>query len=308
MVAILLLILKIIGIVLLTLLGLILVLVLLALFYPLRYRLTGDIPDMEHRRISLRVCWLLCVVRFSFLLDGVMEPQMCFRIFGIPIWRSPEKERNRKRYKARKEQTAQKDSDLEPDHLQELTQDRENDFSQNIEEYRGTVSENEYVPVEDVDENLSESPKRKLFSKVRSIWSFIRSLPDKVRRLKKGLHRKSKDLGTILGDENNRQAVKLIWGELISLLKRYGPKKVRADMNFGTEDPALTGQILAVLSLMPFLFGSGIVIQPDFNSKKIYVKGTFDIRGRIQACHILGSLIRLYKNQNIKRLLKRFIK
>lgn len=149
---------------------------------------------------------------------------------------------------------------------------------------------------------------KSLWNRIRSILLLIRSLPDRVRSFTTNLHRKSQDLGKIIKDENNRQAFGLLWTELLSLLKRYGPKRVCADVDFGTNDPALTGQILAVLSMMPFLFGGNISIRPDFESEQLYVKGTFDIRGRIQAYHMLGSLIRLYKDKKIKRLLKQLRK
>ena len=147
--------------------------------------------------------------------------------------------------------------------------------------------------------SVSEEPKKSVFAR-------LRSFPGQVKRFFGNLHRRGKDLGKIIGDERNRQSFGLIWKELKMLLIRYGPRKIRADVEFGTADPALTGQVLGVLSMLPFIYRKGISIRPDFNAEQLYLTGTADIRGRIQVCHLLGSLFRLYKDQNVKRLLGRF--
>ena len=93
MVAVLLLILKIIGILLLSVLGLVLVLLLLVLFWPIGYRLTGDMPDPEHRKVCLRVRWLSVLVRFLLVLDDSGDPG------------NPGMEESRKRESWKEEQT-----------------------------------------------------------------------------------------------------------------------------------------------------------------------------------------------------------
>lgn len=322
MVAILLLILKIIGILLLILLGLALVFILLLLFYPLRYRLAGEIPDMEHRRICLKVQWLLCVARFSMMLDETNEPQMRLRIFGIPVWRSPEKNPG-KSHRSRRKEDVQSNTDNSDGFIgyAKLSSDEDTNsaeaFDPFVDEDDGKEAEYD-MQTQEIDFSADDQPTnlvKKIWNKIRSLWQrirsvfrFIRSLPERGRSFTANLHRKSQNLGRIIKDENNRQAFGLLWAELLSLLKRYSPKRVCADVDFGTNDPAMTGQILAVLSMMPFLFGGNIAIRPDFESEQLYVKGTFDIRGRIQTCHVIGSLIRLYKDKHIKRLLRQLRK
>ncbi|MCI5621501.1 MAG: DUF2953 domain-containing protein [Lachnospiraceae bacterium] len=300
MVAILLLILKIIGILLLVLLELALVFIILLLFYPLSYRLIGEIPDMEHRRICFRAHWLLFVARFSLMLDETNEPQMCLRIFGIPVWRSPGKVRRSKKRKKIVDDPFEEEN--QETAVTEENQEAAVDYDIQAQE----------IAVSTDDDQASEASVphavKRFFDKIRIFWRCIRTLPDRIQTFFHNLHRKSQDLGKIIKDENNRQAFGMLWTELLSLLKRYGPKRVCADVDFGTNDPALTGQILAVLSMMPFLFGRNISIRPDFESEQLYVKGTFDIRGRIQTYHMLGSLIRLYKDKKIKRLLKQLRK
>lgn len=107
-------------------------------------------------------------------------------------------------------------------------------------------------------------------------------------------------------DEQNRSAVRFVLGDVIGLLKKYGPKHMKADVAYGMEDPAATGQVLAVLSVLPFLYYDKVSIMPDFEAERFYIEGSWDIRGRIQVIHLLKAAIQIWRNPDVKHFIKQF--
>lgn len=105
-------------------------------------------------------------------------------------------------------------------------------------------------------------------------------------------------------DEGNIRVGKLVWKELVGLLKRYRPRSVKADVNYCMGDPARTGQVLGGLAMLPFLYTQKVSIVPDFESEEFYVNGSWDIKGHIQVFPMIRAGLRIYKNQDVKKLIK----
>ena len=72
-------------------------------------------------------------------------------------------------------------------------------------------------------------------------------------------------------------------------------------------DTALTGQVLGILCMLPFLYKYEFHIYPDFESERIYISGTYDIRGKIRLIHLLAVVIRLLVNKQTRTFLKRIV-
>lgn len=88
----------------------------------------------------------------------------------------------------------------------------------------------------------------KISKTIRSIVEKIKAIPQKF----KNIGSKIKKVNQWIQDEQNRSAVRFVLGAVIGLLKKYGPKHMKADVAYGMEDPAATGQVLAALSVLPF--------------------------------------------------------
>lgn len=56
----------------------------------------------------------------------------------------------------------------------------------------------------------------------------------------------------IVTDTKNQYAVRRLWEELLYLLKHFGFRKIHTELTFALADPALTGQVLGILCMMPF--------------------------------------------------------
>lgn len=134
---------------------------------------------------------------------------------------------------------------------------------------------------------------------------------DKKRKKKKSPITIAKELGTgllamivFINDEKNKNVATIVIKEIKSILKHYGPRHGKGKVKFGTSDPSITGKTLGFLSLMPCMYQKGFHLIPDFQSDRLYIYGTIRIKGRCRGIHILKSAFVLWKNPQIRDILK----
>lgn len=312
--AVLLLILKIIGIILLILLGLILLILAVVLFVPVRYQVSGSIGEKTTVRIA--VTWLLHAVswRAAYEEEGFSSQ---LRIFGI----------------ARKEKKPDDgepgEDDIEEPKERSAAEDTLTDGEQKTagtpadgeketagisadgeKETAGALAGGQQKTAGILDDGPAVLGKRRggLF---RRIWERIRAffagLVRKLRQLRAGIKealKKIKDVRTFLTDERHREALPLIFTELKYLLTHFKFRRIRTDLTFSMGDPALTGQVLGGLCMLPFLYRYQVQVYPDFEAENTYVTGTFDIKGRARGLHIVVSAVRLLGKKEFRIWLK----
>lgn len=318
--AVLLLILKIIGIILLILLGLILLILAVVLFVPVRYQVSGSIGEKTTVRIA--VTWLLHAVswRAAYEEEGFSSQ---LRIFGItrkgkkPDDGEPGEDDREDGAEEPEERSAADalltDGEQKTDGI--LT-DGEQGEAERFDERQAKkvcAGAKEPDPAEHKElEQANPAVRRKqrggLF---RRIWERIRAffagLVRKLRQLRAGIKealKKIKDVRTFLTDERHREALPLIFTELKYLLTHFKFRRIRTDLTFSMGDPALTGQVLGGLCMLPFLYRYQVQVYPDFEAENTYVTGTFDIKGRARGLHIAVSAVRLLGKKEFRIWLK----
>lgn len=287
-----LLILKIIGILLLAVLGLFLIAVILVLFVPARYAVKGQIED--EIAVKGQVTWLLHLLAFRFSYENE-ELEQELKICGI-------------RKKA-------KDEDCEADWADEA-EDADKAEDNEEDEVTGEKPENNLrqdkpaeTDVEQVQSILENEPgSLSFFEKIKTTLFGIKekfaSIKEKLVSIKSSIS----NIKSILTDETNKKVAGLLWKELLYLLKHFRFRKLRTDLSFSMGDPALTGQTLGVLSMMPVLYQYEFHVYPDFESDKLYVRGTFDVKGRARGLYLLVIIIRLLKEKECRMLIKKIMK
>ncbi len=356
--AVIILILKAIGIFLLAVLILLLLLLSAALFVPVRYELRGNFQDRY--RLRVHVHWFLHALSLWFAYEG--KGVTCdVRIFGIKKKEKPDGEAGQKEEKKRGRrfgagrrgrQTAEADREetmsadgnpAEPDDERkradgdpaEPVDGRENaaeTVSQKAEsrdaadteaeaagEYalsgdgeerpRGTVGD-----VGQADEMYSSGrdiqKKRAaggIFRRLRDL--FVR-VTDAVMRIPESLAQSGQKLTELKGkvlDETNKIAVARIWKELVYLLRHFRFRRIRSELTFSLGDPALTGQALGILAMLPFLYRYETGVFPDFESDRWYVRGTVSAKGHAHLVHLLVSIVRLWRRKELRIFVKRFM-
>ena len=329
MLHIILLILKIIGIVLLCVVGILLLAIACVLCVPVRYRIRltremgEDKPPVE---VSVKVTWLLHLV--NILVRYPAEVMVRARILIFTVFRIPEKEKKEKKTgrakKAEKQRNAKQPDEKENGETPvEAEKDTIADADVVTNTQEVTISEETKVSAESAvteeDTSLEGSEEKKnLFAKIRELLTKIKQIIEKVKDFFKNIQytiRKFCDkikavldniqyYREILESDSFRQSFESCKGELGWVLGKLKPDKFETDIIVGTEDPATTGEILAVCGILYPLFGQHVRIVGDFDCEETHIEGQLYIRGRIRAFTFIRTAVRIYFNKDIKKLIK----
>lgn len=314
MLQIILLVLKIIGIILLCILGLLILAVLMVLFVPVRYRAIVHYHDdlVAKGKIS----WLLHIISLTVSYENG-ELQKIIRIFGIKY-----KKRERKPKKVKKRALAKAES-VEQEHeltkAVDMTESNEPTESVNETvqpfkaEQQEKISESEQKnqpksetedtadPEEEQKESLLAKWKRfvkMLYKLFHNIQYTIQRIYDKIKQIIGKLEYYT----DLIQDEHNQAVLKLLFGQLGVVFGHIKPRKFRMDLSIGTEDPATTGSILAVLGIIYPLFEGGLHVTPYYNESVF--ETDLDLKGRMTAFVFLRTAWKIYFDKDVKRLLK----
>lgn len=306
-------ILKILGIILLTVVGILLFLLFLLLFYPIGYRVEGHSEDKW--KIHGSVYWLFHAVSYHFIYDGTaFHTQL--KLFGIQ-----KKQKKRVENDAGYEEDDGKEDGISEDAAEDTDKYIPIETPDIIEQPSSSTQPGGTVLFaatedRDIQDRLPEEEKKTSSAKKTGESKKRKEpLPDKIRSkiryftdLFCNIKEKGKELKAFLTDESNRKAFSYIWKELVYLLKHMWFEKLKTELDFSAGDPARTGEVLGILSLMPFLYQYQVGVYPDFESEEIYISGSFLVKGHFKLLHLLLSIVRLLLHEECRRLMKRIMK
>lgn len=114
----------------------------------------------------------------------------------------------------------------------------------------------------------------------------------------KELIRKKELVMDFLTNEFHKAAFRKAINELKRLLMRLKPKKLNGTIEFGFEDPSLTGKVLAGASVLYPYFADYIQVTPNFEEK--ILKGDCYIKGNVAARCFVSLGLRLLLDKNIR--------
>lgn len=346
MLHILLLILKIIGIVLLSILGILLLGIVCALFVPVRYRIEAVRQEGEGQppaAVRVKVTWLLHLINFLIRFDGELFVRV--RISFLTILRIPQKEGRRKKAEQResgnkKKQKKQEDS-VKQDKKEEPAQSKDGAESglqettataslPEMQEHREepaeitqTLPEEESagpVVAEEGEEEAGTQDPPGFWDKLRVIPKMLQRLFEKIRGLFENIEytinkfcdkiRSVSDTieyyREVVEGEAFKRSFALCKDELTAIIKRLRPRKFEASLIVGMDDPASTGEILAVCGMLYPIIGGHVDVRGDFERKRL--EGEILIVGKLRMFTFLRTAVRIYFNKDIRklyRLLKR---
>ena len=325
MTAVLLTILKIIGIVLLVILGIMLFLLAVLLFVPVRYSVKGTVDN--NITAEGKISWLCSIFRYDFTFQE-QDLSGEVRIFGF---------RPKKKERVSEEELEEVVVPEVKDGVEEVVSDlvspageeddSEGKISKSItesdsdeissEKASGRREQNQEMDSDTGRQNRKSSGKnsrpsgKNIFMRM---WDKIKSFMKKIKNFFIGIQKRLTGfkefvvkVKEIVTDTKNQYAVRRLWEELLYLLKHFGFRKIHTELTFALADPALTGQVLGVLCMMPFLYQYDFHIFPDFESESYYIRGSYDVKGRIQLIFLLVTAIRLLADKDIRSFLKKLL-
>ncbi len=136
---------------------------------------------------------------------------------------------------------------------------------------------------------------RLLFAPIRVIVKLF-DLSERWRNIKAGLS----EIASFLRDERLWGAVKSVGIDLKKIIKHLSPKKISGRLQYGFEDPSITGSILAALSLIPFVYRNELELYPDFETEETHIDGELHLKGRLYLFYLLWIAVTLLLNKNVR--------
>lgn len=312
--------LKVIGIILLV----IVLLIAALLFAPVTYEASGNIDKQEYQ-IRLSCLLRLLVFRFSWI-SGAMQALLRILFFKIDFTDAKaqqkragkKKKRQRRRQRRKEEKKNRKKKKIQKEH--DRNRKKINLEAKDSKQTRKTSDSCEENSEETQTENVSapQSVAEKQIKKASAQNSAEGKTAKKTSEQKESQTEsetpkssgirdafgKLKNGALILKSVHESGMVEVLIPKLQIFLIRIRPRRLQGRLEFGMEDPAVTGQILGALSVIPFLFLTDLEIIPDFETEESYLRGNFYMKGRVFGIHLLIFGIQIWKNPQIRKWVK----
>lgn len=282
--------LAIIGKVLLFLLLLILVLLLLVLFVPIRYEAHGAVDDPEGgekfdgEKIrselsgSFHFSWLFHAV--SGGISYPENPDFVIRVLFFRIHLSGKKQDRKKKEEEKPDNEAQR----------QLDQDLAEKKKKGSRKETGT-------------EKQPESRWESFLSKLEDLPD---SIPDRLDKLEEKAEKKLRDLSfywNLVEDPAAQDAVGRAVHTVVCVLAKILPKDWSISGTAGLGDPAATGQLLAVSSVLYPITGGHVFLTPEFSLFRLDLRAY--AKGKIRLASVAAAAVKLFTDRDLKRLIRR---
>lgn len=284
--------LKIIGIILAVIIGIVLLIIFIVLFAAVRYEIKaatdGDIKSLD---ADLNFSW------FFHLISGYVRYKEENLDWQVKIaWK--------------KMNVPQKSKTIDLSDTKEVVETAK--ISTDDILYEEEIVKPESIKAESIKtESVQDKEKNKKITKKRKkkkeplgekIRCSIQKISDKI----KDINELKEKIMSYIRAEAHKKAFQKLLKELFRLLKKLKPKKLRANIEFGFEDPYTTGSILAYASMLYPFYGDNISIKPNF--EEVIIKGDVYLKGCIRISYFADMGIRLILNKNIRLTIKETMK
>lgn len=312
--------LKIILIIIGIVLGSILAILFLLLFCPVRYNAKIQKEQEIHWKqteLCAAVGWLFWAVSLKIhFCDGKLEKQI--KILGISLDKIKKgirslkfkKHKKKKPHNSvtgakRQEKPHTKEKDLErtkkklpdkPAQTKTEIEKKAETEERNSSEKQVFQEESEKVRFHAIKEKLERLVKLPtvIFEKLKNIQSAINKICRKIEWLK-----------SLLEHPRVQEWLGFVKTEIFKILKHILPKKAKGYLIFGSEDPYITGSVLAVLGMtMPF-HKNTVTFTPVFQNENV-LEGNLMIKGRIYGIVLVVEAAKIFFHKNTKYIIRRW--
>ncbi len=298
MIGIVLTILKIIGIIILILIALILVLLGIVLFNPIRYKASGSFLNNDPK-VKFRATYFLGLARFNLVFENsklVYKARIAFKT--LVDSEKADTDAKPKSKKAKKDDSKSKKTKVDE------SKDPLDDSKLKIANLDGENIDIDNIHVEVKKESRLKRFFRNICNKLKKIKFKILQICDRI----KSVFETYESYRDFLTTEESRVARKEIKSRVFKILKAIKPKKLKARLRFGFEDPALTGQVLGALSILYPIYGDNLILEAEFlDVEQMILEGEFKLKGRIRVITLLIQFFKIYRNKRLKEFIS-FIK
>lgn len=278
--------LKILAIILLILVLTIIVVVALLLLIPIKYNINAEKSIRLYANLEIK--WFIKAIYFRYKISSNCK-RVIFKIFGKTVYKNKkifEDESQSEESKTEekiKDKNVQDFSEAEIKHNEDIEVNKYINEEKEIQYKEEKVSrqakdiiEDELEKVEDVA--VEEIEEDSVIKKLINLWNY----PDR----------------------------KEIVSSLIKLTKRslkiLFPQKLNIDAEIGCDNPAVTGYVLALSSILVLYFGNNISVYGNF--EKSVLNGEFQAEGKFSLFKIVWALLAFIITKPIRKIIWNYLR
>lgn len=277
MVAVILKILKIIGIVLLSLLGTALFLALLVLLLPLRYKISAENRKDSPLKADFKLTYFFRVLRAYAHYEkdvSVSVKVLWFTLFEFKYPSDKNEEESGTLFDFDDEDV---DGILDED-FSGADQDHITDTEDEMADSGDFLNENaDHVSLKDSEENSGNDPDGNAAEKFTKLKYKVREICDKIDKVRS----EYRYYHNVLNSNEAAYAYRNLKKRLFRILKKVLPRKVHAGVIYGFDSPDLTGKVYGLYCIFRNRFDRSSHVTPDFDKAffegEVYAKGHFNL-------------------------------
>lgn len=294
-------ILSIIGIILLIVLICAIVVLLLVLFLPIFYRAKGSKQERE-MELWVKARWL-----FGFITMRYEYPTpnaVIIKCLWFEIYNSAKTVKSNKQESSNDTSninTANTQNSSEPsiesvkhDFTQEESVSQDTDKSIGKDSVNQQASEQADDVIDGTLDDTSRNLVERLKAKYEKIKYTIRSIYDKIKHIVQNITYYK----NVFQDEETRQLFKHVGFRVGKIWKNVRPRKLKANIHFGTGSPDTTGYLCGVYGMLCTYLGNSVIAEPDFEQQ--ILEGDFYVAGHITVFQLLWHSGAVLLDKNLR--------
>lgn len=278
--------LKILAILLLVLAIIFIIVLTLILLIPIKYNIDAQKSIRLYANIEIK--WLIKTIYFRYKINTECK-RVILKVFGKTIYKDKtsfedneddeieEKDETEDLYDISGNQKVLKDTDdYSKHHDRDEKEIKCSQKEEKIDKQIEDILKDESKKVEDIAEE--EIEENSIIEKIKYLWNY----PDRQQIVD--------------------ASIKLIK----KIIKILFPKKVELDMEVGCDNPATTGYILALSSILTLYFGDNIKVYGNFETSVL--NGKFKAEGKFTLFCVLWALLVFIFIKPIRKIIWNYLK
>lgn len=286
-------ILSVLGILLFILLGLVIAVILLVLFFPITYQVSGK-SEGKNFSLNAKMDWLFGLIRarYAYPDPGKLTAKaLWFTVFDSEEAEDDQELHGPKRKNALKSEPHGKN---QGESSQTKTGEQERPKGQE-KENQNSKSFSDSVDSDEEEEQADSQKGFKISEKLKKIKYTFRTIYDKIKKIWQNITYYVE----ILQDRETRLLFLHVKSRVWKILKSIRPRKLRAQILFGTGSPDTTGYAYGVYGMFLPLLGPDVIVTPDFC--QAVLEGSFYAAGHITIAVLLWHTIRVLLDKRLRR-------
>ncbi|MCH5341676.1 MAG: DUF2953 domain-containing protein [Acetatifactor sp.] len=295
-------ILSVVGILLLVIIGLLLVAILLALFFPVTYRVSGK-KMLDELVFMAKADWLfgLLRLRYKYPEPGKMTVKFLWFTIYEPIEDSDSNQENDRKKAGKKRKN--KKSGEKPEASSVLEETGEKRPTDTLQEPDQKPQEADSAETDRTEAETGEQPGEKsgswISQKIAKIQYTIRSIYDKIKEIWQNISYYKE----LFADRETKQLLSYVMLRVNKILKNLRPRKLKAEILFGTGEPDTTGYAYGIYGMLMPMLGPSVLVTPDF--QRAVLEGNFQASGFTTLSVLLWQVLQVIRDKRLRQFLNK---